>query len=697
MKKKVKQAISKESASLAQDKGTKIRSLRSKLIISFLIPVAFIVALGVFAYRQVSNAMIAQYEQTANDTMKASSNYMNMVTKDISQHVIRIISTSDYSTYFTNNHVSDVEKSAAFRSVKVDLINSSVTVDALRSIVIIGKDCNPISNVNVKMDKTYYDQYLTSEEGRKYAEDNRFQAEWLGYHGFADEVMGLRNTDYGLAYIRKSSQGKTYVFADIDMNFITSMLNDIYMDGCSTALISADGREVYSKKTKAKEGKNIFTDLDCYKNAVQGEEQAGSVNVVIKGEKYLFLFHKLNGTGAMLCNLVPRELMVAKAKAIGQATIVLTLIAALVAILIGAYISSGIGKTIKRMLKTINQASDGDLTARFTTRRNDEFKVVSLRLSHMLHNMQELITEVSEVSANVLNSANYLSKTSDKMLSSSKDISMAVGEMATGSTKQVSDADKCVVQMNQLSERINDVVVQTREIDEIFETTKKKVDNGIGVVNDLNEKSRATIKATGIITSGIERLEKKSASIEEIVQVITDISEQTDLLSLNASIEAARAGDAGKGFSVVAEEIRKLAAKSMEAVNQISDVVASIQDETKETAVSARTAEQIISSQEQALNNTIEAFSTINVNVKALVDHMSKIKEQVEQIEQEKTTTLDSIQDISAVSEQSAASAEEINATTQSQTSEMANLSKSADEMAEDASVLQEAIQKFSV
>lgn len=697
MKKKVKVAISKESASPAQEKSTKIRSLRSKLIISFLIPVAFIVALGVFAYIQVSKAMITQYEQTASDTMKASSNYMNMVTKNVSQHVIRIISTSDYTTYFTNNHVSDVEKNAAFRSVKVDLINSSVTVDALRSIVVIGKDCNPISNVNVKSDKTYFDQYLTSEEGKKYADDNNFQGEWLGYHKFADEVLGLKSSDYGIAYIRKSSQGKTYVFADIDRNFITSMLNDIYMDGCYTGLVSGDGREVYSKKTDVKEGKSVFTNLDCYKKAVKGDQEAGSSYVEVKGEQYLFLYHKIKGTGAMICNLVPRSLMVAKAKSIGQATILFTLAAALVAILIGAYISSGIGQTIKRMLKTINQASEGDLTSRFTTKRNDEFKILSSRLSHMLQNMQELIREVTDVSDNVLKSATYLSKTSDNMLDSSKDVSAAVEEMACGSMKQVSDSDQCVAQMNQLSARINDVVVQTREIDEIFETTKKKVDNGIGVVNDLNEKARATIKATGIITSGIERLEEKSVSIEEIVQVITDISEQTDLLSLNASIEAARAGDAGRGFSVVAEEIRKLAAKSMEAVNQISDVVASIQSETKETATSARTAEHMISTQELALANTIEAFSSINVNVKELVGHMSKIKEQVNQIEQEKAKTLESIKDISAVSEQSAASAEEINATTQSQTEEMENLSSSADEMAKDASVLQQAIQKFSI
>ncbi len=682
---------------IAPENNCRIRSLRSKLIISYLIPVVFIVALGSFSYNQVSRTMIRQYEQTANDTMKANSNYMSMVTKDITQHVIRVVSTSDYNTYFTNMHVSDIEKNAAYRSVKVDLINSGVTVDALKSIVMIGKDRNPVTNISVKMDNTYFDQYLNTEEGKKFFEDEHFHDVWLGYHTFADDVMGLKKDGYGLAYIRKSSKGKTFVFADIDIKFITSLLDDMYMDGSYTALVSSDGREIYSTKTKVKDGKNIFTGLDCYKKAASGKEETGCSYERINGKKYLFLYHKVQKTGVMLCNLIPREVMTSNAKSIGQATLILTLIAAGVAILIGGYISSGIGRTIKKMLKTINQASEGDLTARFNTKRNDEFKILSVRLSQMLENMQELIGEVSTVSANVLDSANYLSKTSDSMLNSSKDISIAVNEMAIGSTKQVSDADQCVQQMNQLSERINDVVIRTRDIDEIFEKTKTKVGNGIEVVNDLNEKARATIKATSVITNGIERLEKKSASIEEIMQVITDISEQTDLLSLNASIEAARAGDAGKGFSVVAEEIRKLAAKSMEAVNQIGEVVNSIQEETKETANSARTAEQIISSQEEALVNTIDAFASIKANVNTLVQHMSKIKEQVEAIEKEKTDTLASIEDISAVSEESAASSEEINATTQSQTVEMEKLSSSADSMAKDASLLQKAIQKFSI
>ena len=685
------------SASSMQKKSFKTRSLRTKLIISFLIPVAFIVALGAISYRQVSSAMVKQYQKTASDTMKACSDYMDIITKDISQQVVRIMSDSNYSTYYEKKHKSVSQTNTAYRTLKTNLVTSSVTVDSLENIVIIGKDNNPLCNNDIRVDATYFDQFLETEEGKKYAENSSFQYAWTGYHTFADDVLGFSKDDYGLAIIRKGSKGKTYVFADVKLSTIKSSLDDLYMNGGYTALVTSDGREIYSNKTVVEDEDNFFTTFDFYQKAFEGEEKNGFSYVTVKGQEYLFLYQKLEETGAMFCNLIPRKLMTSNARTIGDVTIVMTIIAALIAILIGAYISNGIGKTIRKMLKTINQASEGDLTARFTTKRNDEFKILSVRLSEMLSNMQQLIQEVSAVSGNVLDSANHISETTDKLLTSSKDISTAVGEMATGSVKQVCDSDDCVGKMNELSSRINEVVVRTREIDQIFDTTKSKVDTGICVVNDLNEKARATIHATSVITDGIEKLEQKSASIEGIVQTINDISEQTDLLSLNASIEAARAGDAGKGFSVVAEEIRKLAAKSMEAANEIGAVVASIQEQTRETADSARTAEHMISTQEEALCNTIEAFSDINSDVNALVEHMSRIKEQVEAIEDEKKGTLDSIQDISAVSEQSAASAEQINSTTQIQTVEMAKLSKAADDMAKDASVLQEAIQKFNV
>lgn len=697
MRKKVEKTDSSVSTSSRQQKHSKVRSLRSKLIISFLIPVVFIVALGAVSYKQVSDAMVKQYEQNASDTMNANSRYFNLITKDISQQVVRIMSDSNYSTYYEKKHRSVSQLNTAYRTLKTNLVTSCVTVDALKNILILGQNGNPMSNSNITVKKEHFDEFVESGEGKAYAEDATFQYVWTGYHAFADDVLGIKTEDYGLTLVRKGSRGKTYVFADVRMSTIVEMLDGMYMEGGYTGLITSDGREIYSSKTKIEEEDGFFVNLDFFKDVWMGNEEKGYSIETLNGEDYVFLYQKLEETNAYFVNMIPRALIASNAKTIGNVTIILTLAAAIVAICIGAYISNGIGRAIKKMLKTIHKASNGDLTARFTTNRNDEFKTVSIHLSEMLENMQALIQEVSKVSANVLDSANELNETSDSMLVSSKEISNAVNEVAIGSSKQVCDSDECVGKMDDLSSRIHDVVTRTREIDQIFETTKDKVDKGIGVVNDLNEKVRATIQATDVITNGIEVLEQKSLAIEEIVKVINDISDQTDLLSLNASIEAARAGEAGKGFSIVAEEIRKLAAKSMEAANQIAEVIASIQNQTKETADSARNAEIMIRSQEEALNNTVHAFSNINDDVTTLVDHMGSIKRHVEKIEKHKVDTLDSIQDILAVSEQSAASVEEVNTTMTKQTKSMAKLSKAAEVLAKDASALQESIQKFTV
>lgn len=172
---------------------------------------------------------------------------------------------------------------------------------------------------------------------------------------------------------------------------------------------------------------------------------------------------------------------------------------------------------------------------------------------------------------------------------------------------------------------------------------------------------------------------------------------QTNLLSLNASIEAARAGEAGRGFAVVAEEIRKLADQSMEAANQIQNTVKDITEQNKEAVSTAGKAEEIVSSQIEALTRTINVFKKINLHVNSLADNFKDIIERLKTIETVKEGALTSIQNISAVTQQTAASSEEMNATAILQMEAVEQLSKSANILENDAKKLVEAIKIFKI
>ena len=195
----------------------------------------------------------------------------------------------------------------------------------------------------------------------------------------------------------------------------------------------------------------------------------------------------------------------------------------------------------------------------------------------------------------------------------------------------------------------------------------------------------------------MEDLEKNSSSIDTIVNVINELSSQTNLLSLNASIEAARAGAAGRGFTVVADEIRKLADLTMSAGRDISKLIADIQDKTKDTARFAEQAGEIVRSQTEALSSTITLFSTINNSVVHLTKNLGDMVIRIDKMMKIKEESMDRISNVAAISQESAAVAEEVNATTGSQMQMMEELTTEAGKLKDDIRELEVAIQKFVV
>ena len=165
----------------------------------------------------------------------------------------------------------------------------------------------------------------------------------------------------------------------------------------------------------------------------------------------------------------------------------------------------------------------------------------------------------------------------------------------------------------------------------------------------------------------------------------------------NASIEAARAGDAGRGFAIVAEEIRKLADQTVRAAGQIHSIVAAIQSKTQDTVNTAKEAESIVELQTASLDKTIELFNNINTQVVNLVGNLDSITLGIKGIEEAKEESMGALEDITAVSQEIATATEEITATTNNQIDVVEELSKSAIHLAEEAKRLENAINKFRI
>jgi methyl-accepting chemotaxis protein len=200
-----------------------------------------------------------------------------------------------------------------------------------------------------------------------------------------------------------------------------------------------------------------------------------------------------------------------------------------------------------------------------------------------------------------------------------------------------------------------------------------------------------------VVITDIQALAGETKAINQIVETINDIATQTNLLSLNASIEAARSGEAGRGFAVVANEIRVLADQSKEAANEIRNIIGSIVKRTGETVVSAQKADDIVTQQSVAVDSTLKKFTVIENSVGNIAGSLADIGRQVKEIEHAKEHTVGAIQSISSVLHETEAMAEELEKSSRITKEEVESLNAVISSLKKEAGQLKEELNMFKI
>lgn len=690
-----------KSITNGQKKGTtfwnKLQSIKVQLFIGLLIPIVFLAIYGIVSYKKSEEAIISNYEASASDTMDAISKYMNLGFSMIEKSSLEITLDINFKEFF------NLSAEEALSSIKsYDDINDRISLNAtsnnfISRIHLIGKNGLGISTLG-DINSNLYDLITQSDIGKELKE-KKASFLWIGEHSELDQAMPkgteVYNPDsYATSIIRKMSGGKGYIIVDVSAKQIKDMFSAYDMgSGSILGFVTADGRETLTNMNV----KSIFTGLTYYKNAMKSDKQSGYSYEKYNNKEYLFIYSKFNGMDGAVCALVPKNTILNKVQSIRVLSIVFVTAACIIAIFVVFLIAGGISRTISALKKSIFQVSKGDLTAKFNTKRKDEFLALSNGISDMVEHMRTLIGEVQEVGGTVSGSALSLTSTAGDLLDATTGISRTIEEIGQGIVQQAGDADRCLIQMSNLSGQINQVYSNTNEIEQIANRTQTVACEGLNIIGELNNKSKATSEITQDVIRKIQEYTAQSKKIEGFVNIINSIASQTNLLSLNASIEAARAGEAGHGFAVVAQEIRKLAEKSVNAAKQIQNTVKDIDLQNKETVTTAERAENIVASQTEALAKTVNVFDNISCHVNNLANNLNNILKRLKTIETAKDDTLIAIQNISAVTEQTSASSEEVNATAQNQIDSVKRLREAAIILEEDAKKLEDAIKIFKI
>ena len=568
------------------------------------------------------------------------------------------------------------------------------------------KEFDEISNLNL------YKELLKTKFGKATVKDpNSYH--WNGPQPKLDKAFDTDSSTYILRVAHAlTSVSDGIMFVDLRRDTIMDILKGLNLgEGSFIGIISPDGQELVTKgkaldaanteekKEDEKEDvvkETVYADKDFYKEAVKSEDATGSSYVKYDGKRYLFVYAKLGSSDMMLCSLIPKSVITSQVDSIKWFTIGMVIFAGIIAMLVGTLISRGFSKTINKTIGALEKVSKGDLTVEFRTNRRDEFAKLYGSSNDMIANIRGLIKEVQEVYGALQLALNQVHQSSSTFSETTKDIQTSVHEIEIGISQQSDDASECLTQMDNLFGKINVVNANTTEIGSIATTTQEAITTGVENMDNLNEKTTSTTAITNTIIQTIEELSERSENIGQIVNTINDIAEETNLLSLNASIEAARAGNAGRGFAVVAGEIRKLADQCLASANKISGIVTEITASTKEAVSAARDADEIVQAQVQAVQSTTQSFASMNEHIALLTNYLNDITKSSKDMEQAGSSTLHSMESISSILEETSASISSVTTIVDKQTNALGTLDDASSNLVSKAGNLGEAISKFT-
>lgn len=425
-------------------------------------------------------------------------------------------------------------------------------------------------------------------------------------------------------------------------------------------------------------------------------------SISIKNKEYYALYMPLTNSDGSIVGMLfigqerqlIREFMYALCRSIFYNGIVFCLIM----IAVSFFLIKPIVTTIKGLSAELEKFSNGELDIHCKVpkiNKNDELGILADSVNNLAFKFGEIIRSVQEQSGVLLEESEKLVQIADVSAGSIESISQAIDDVARGAEEQATDMTNTMGNIQELSATLDTVLSQVEKLSGVASGLKDYSDNTKGAMKELvsvNEKAKSSVHSMVVQTNETIKAMKE---IDVILESIQDIASQTNLLSLNASIEAARAGGAGKGFAVVAGEVKKLADDCVNASKQISGIVKNISDEMEKSGALVRELEENADSQLAKLSGANDFVDNIIDGIFAVSGEITEINAEIKSLDSVKAGIGSAIENLSAISEENAASSEEVASSVTDVSSSVKNLSEAAEGISSSATALKDSISLF--
>lgn len=358
-------------------------------------------------------------------------------------------------------------------------------------------------------------------------------------------------------------------------------------------------------------------------------------------------------------------------------------------ITVGYWISRLIVHPIKQLQSIVGQAEQGDFTVEGTYQSKDEIGQLTSSMNNMFRVIQSILKTVSETSQQLATSSEQLSSSSEESTNASEHISYTVQELSEGANHQVESINASNQVIQEMSNSMDRISTHAGRVLTNAQQTAQLSIQGNQSIEKISAQMQSINQIVISLAEAFNGLKDRSYEIGTITGVITGIASQTNLLALNAAIEAARAGEQGKGFAVVADEVRKLAEQSAQSATQISNLIQIIQADTERTMATVTSATSEVKDGLGVVQEAGTLFHTIEGSIQDVVAQIDEVVNLVKHLSTGMYEVESSISSVKEIAAGTANSSQTITSATEEQLASMQEISSSAQMLAGNAEMLQ--------
>lgn len=354
-------------------------------------------------------------------------------------------------------------------------------------------------------------------------------------------------------------------------------------------------------------------------------------------------------------------------------------------------------KPMNQLTKISDRVAEGDLSVEQVRTKNqkDEVGKLATSINKMVVNLQALVKQVQMTSEQVASSAEQLLASSEQSSHSTEEVTRTIHQLAVGAENQVQSIEETANIIQQIAASSHQIAINSEDSLKTANTATEKALEGNKALEISVTQMNSIHQSVNGLATVVKGLGEHSKEIGQIVDVITGIAEQTNLLALNAAIEAARAGEHGKGFAVVADEVRKLAEQSADSAKQISNLITVIQGETDKAVHSMEETTNEVEGGIQLVNSAGTSFKEIQMSIDKVTEKIKEVSQAVDGMAYATNRVVSSANMVKEVANKASFGTQNVSAASQEQLASMEEITASAQSLTKIADELHNQIGKF--